>query len=64
MDPESHFFSAFLEFLHQFLKLFFGCCEQQHVVGESQVFEAVVVVVAQVDSHSFFLVPALGDFFQ
>ena len=46
------------------LKLFFGGCEQKHVVGKPQIREAVVVVVAQVDSHSFFLLPALGDVFQ
>ena len=62
VDPESHFFSTFLEFVHHFLKLFFGCCELKHVVGEPQVCEAVVVVVTQVDSHSFFLLPALGEF--
>ena len=47
-----------------FLKLFFGCCEQKHVVGKPQVREAVVVVVAEVDSHSFFLLPALDVVFQ
>ena len=64
VGPESHLFSTFLEFVRHVLKLFFGCCEQWHVVGEPQVCEAVVVVVAQVDSHSFFLLPALGGFFQ
>ena len=64
VDPETHFFSAFLEVAQHFLKLFFGGCEQKYVVGEPQVCEAVLVVVAQVDSHSFFLLPALGDFFQ
>ena len=33
----------------------FGCCEQHHVVGESQVRQAVSFLVAQVDTHSFFL---------
>ena len=64
MDPETHCFSTFPEFVQHFLKLILGGCEPEHVVGEPQVCEAVVVVVAQVDSHSFFLLPALGDFFQ
>ena len=64
VDPETHFFSTFLEVVHHFLKPFFGGSEQKHVVGEPQVREAIVVVVAQVDSHSFFLLPALGDVFQ
>ena len=42
------------------LKLFFGGCEQKHVVGEPQVCEAVVVVVTQVDSHSFFSSASAG----
>ena len=46
MNPETHFFGTSLEF---------GGCEQKHVVGKPQVREAVVVVVAQVDSNSFFL---------
>ena len=62
VDPESHFFSTFLEFVHHLLKLFFGCFEQKHVVGEPQASDAVVV--AKVDSHSFFLLPSLGDVFQ
>ena len=45
VDLETHFFSTFLEFVHHFLKLFLGGCEQKHVVGEPQVCEAVVVVV-------------------
>ena len=64
VDLGTHLFSTFLEFVQHFLKLILGGCEQKHVVGEPQVCEAVVVVVAQVDSHSFLLLPALGDFFQ
>ena len=54
MNPESHFFSTPLEFAQDFLKLFFGGCKQEHVVGKSHVCEALVVVVTQLDSHSFF----------
>ena len=64
VDPETHFFSTFLEIVQHFLKLILGGCEQKHAVGEPQVCEAVVVVVAQVDSHSFFLLPARNVFFQ
>ena len=60
VDPETHFFSTFLEFVQHFLKLILGGCEQKHVVGEPQVCEAVVVVVAQVDSHSFFSFASAG----
>ena len=45
MNPESHFFSTFLEFAQHFLKLFFGRCKQEHIVGKSQVCEAVMVIV-------------------
>ena len=64
VDPEAHFFSTFLDIAQHFLKLFFGGCEQKHVVGNPQVREAVVVVVAQVDSHSLFLQQALAVVFQ
>ena len=59
VDPESHFLGCFLEFIHHVPQLFFGGCEQHHVVGKSQVREAVSVLVAQVNSHSFFLLPSL-----
>ena len=59
VDPESHFLGCFLEFIHHISQLFFGGCEQHHVVGKSQVREAVSVLVAQVNSHSFFLLPSL-----
>ena len=54
MDPETHFFRHFLEFTQHFPYLFFGCCEQHHVVGKSQVREAIMIMVAQVYTHSFF----------
>ena len=41
MNPESHFLCCFLEFTNHFQYLFFGSCEQHHVVGKSQVREAV-----------------------
>ena len=53
VDPDTHFFSTFLEVAQHFLKLFFGGGKQEHVVSKSHVCEAVVVVVAHVDSHSF-----------
>ena len=59
VDPESHFLGCFLEFIHHIPQLFFGGCEQHHVVGKSQVREAVSVLVAQVNSQSFFLLPSL-----
>ena len=52
--------SSFLEVAQHFLKQFFRGCEQKHVVGKPQVREAVVVVVAQVDSHSFFSFASAG----
>ena len=64
VDQETHFFSTFLEVAQHFLKLFFGSCEQKHVIGKPHVRESVMVVVAQVDSHSFSLLPALDAFFQ
>ena len=51
-NPESHFLSCFLEFTHHFPYLFFGSCEQHHVVGKSQVREAVMIIVAQVYTHA------------
>ena len=60
MDPETHFFSYFLEFTQHFPYLLFGCCEQHHVVGKSQVREAIMIMVAQVYTHSFFLLPSLN----
>ena len=45
VNPESHFLGCLLEFIHHFLYLFFGGCKQHHVVGKSQVREAVAVVV-------------------
>ena len=44
---ESHFLGCFLEFVQHISQLFFGGCEQHHVVGKSQVREAVSVMVAQ-----------------
>ena len=64
VDPETHFFSNSLEFAQNLMKLFFRGCEQKHVVGKPQVREAVMVVVTQVDSHSFFLLQALDVVFQ
>ena len=58
-----HFFSTFLEVAQHVLKLFFGGRTKARR-RRTSVREAVVVVVAQVDSHSFFLLPALGDVFQ
>ena len=60
VDPEAHFLCCFLEFTQHFSYLFFGCCKQHHVVGKSQVREAVMIVVAQVYTHSFFLLPSLN----
>ena len=54
VNPESHFLGCLLEFAHHAPYLFFGGCEQHHVVGKSQVRQAVSFLVAQVDSHSFF----------
>ena len=59
VNPESDFLGCLLEFIHHFLYLFFGGCKQHHVVGKSQVREAVMIVVAQVYTHSFFLLPSL-----
>ena len=59
VNPESHFLDCFFEITHHFPYLFFGCCKQHHVVGKWQVREAVSVMVAQVNSHSFFLLPSL-----
>ena len=53
VGPETHFIGCFLEFTHHVPQLFFGGCEEHHVVGKSQV-EALSVLVAQVNSHSFF----------
>ena len=53
MNPESQFFSTLLEFAQHFSKLFFGGCKQKHVVGKSHVCEAVMVIVTQVNSHTF-----------
>ena len=64
VDPETHFFRTSFEFAQHVLKLFYRGCEQKHVVGKPQVREAVMVVVTQVDSHSFFLLPALDVVFQ
>ena len=36
VDRESHFLGCFLEFIHHIPQLFFGGCEQHHVVGKSQ----------------------------
>ena len=53
VNRETHFLCCFFEFTHHVLHLSFGCCEQHHIVGESQVRQAVSVLVAQVDTHSF-----------
>ena len=63
VDLETHFFCTFLEIAQHFLKLFFRGCEEKHVAGKPQVREAVVVVVAEVNSHSLFLLPALMSSF-
>ena len=60
MNTESNFFSTFLEFSQHLLKLFFGGCKQEHVVGKSQNRQAVVVVVAQESSHCFFSFVSAG----
>ena len=52
VNPESHFLGCCLEFIHHYPQ--FGSCKQHHVVGKSQVREAVAVMVAQVNSHSLF----------
>ena len=54
MDPESHLFCTLLEFAQHCLELFFWGCKQEHVVSKSHVCQAVVIVVAQENSHSFF----------
>ena len=36
MTPETHFFSTSLEFAQHFLKLFFGGCKQERVVGRGR----------------------------
>ena len=59
VNPESHFLGCLLEFTHHFPYLFFGGCNKHHVVGKSQVREAVAVMVAQEYSHSFSLLPSL-----
>ena len=59
VDLESHFLGCFLEFVHHIPQLFFGGSEQHYVVCKSQVREAVSFLVAQVNSHSFFLLPSL-----
>ena len=59
VNPESHFLGCLLEFIHHFLYLFFGRGKQHHVVGKSLVREAVTVLVAQENSHPFFLLPSL-----
>ena len=64
VDPETHFFSTFLEFAQHFLKLISRGCEQKHVAGKPQVREAVMIVVTQLNSHSFFLLPARNIVFQ
>ena len=58
------FFSTFLESTQHFPKLFFGCCEQQHVVGESQVCEAVRGRGRSGIYPFFFLVPSLNFILQ
>ena len=52
VNPESHFLGCLLEITHHFLYLFFGRCKQHHVIGKSQVREAVTVLVAQVYSSN------------
>ena len=59
VNPESHFLGCIFEFTHHVPYLFFGGCEQHHVVSKSQVRQAVSFLVAQVNSHSFFLLPSL-----
>ena len=54
VNPESHFLCCIFEFTHHVPYLFFGGCEQHHVVSKSQVRQAVSFLVAQVNSHSFF----------
>ena len=64
VNPESHFLGCLLEFAHHVSYLVFGGCEQHHVIGKSQVRQAVSFLVAQVNSHSFFLLPSLYYVFQ
>ena len=51
VNPESHFLGCIFEFTHHVPYLFFGGCEQHHVVGKSQVRQAVSFLVAQVNSR-------------
>ena len=59
VNPESHFLGCIFEITHHAPYLFFGGCEQHHVVSKSQVRQAVSFLVAQVNSHAFFLLPSL-----
>ena len=54
VNPESHCLGCIFEFTHHAPYLFFGGCEQHHVVSKSQVRQAVSFLVAQVNSHAFF----------
>ena len=53
VDPESHLLCCTLESTQYFPYLFFGSCEQYHVVGKSQVREAVAVMVLRYIPISF-----------
>ena len=64
MTPTSTFFNTFLESTQHFPKLFFGCCEQQHVVGESQVCEANRGRGRSGIYPFFFLLPSLNFILQ
>ena len=55
VDPVSPTFSVLSSNSHNtFWELFFGGCKLEHIVSKSHVCDAIVVVVAQIDSHSFF----------
>ena len=60
MDPKSHFFSTFLEFIQHFPQLFYGGRKKQHIFCKSQVGEAVLVVVAE-GKYIFFFVVIVED---
>ena len=60
VDPESYFLCCILETTKHFQYLLFGSCEQYHIVGKSEVRDAVMIVVAQVFNHSFSSLPSLN----
>ena len=57
VDPESHFSVLLLNSRTILWSCSFRGCRREHVVSKSHVREAVMIVVTQVDSHTFFLLP-------